>query len=272
MPRKSLSGTVVGVLIGVSLAVILARQGWWPADQLTLFLLPAVTGLIGMILLTVGREGSYTSLIVSLIILIPMLVWGALGVGKVGQSGELNGGCAVNAASAVDATTVTDTSRSDPFRLEADGPLSWNATSPTVFTDYDWALHVALGGIAVPIESATEPNEEGDLENGGEVPDVSAYAALRGIDLGLYVGVYEVGGFAATCDGFGFVRIVGEGFDPVTGIALAVLVLLIIVLVTVVVRGRHRVRETTTVISSGHVDADSPKAEDHGTEPSGQQE
>lgn len=245
MYKKALAGTIVGILIGVTVSVILARHGVWPPDQLTLFLLPALTGLAGLLLLTIGREGSYTTTIISLIILLPMLVWGALGAGDVNESGELNGGCTVTATSDLDTTTVTDTSRRDPFQIEESGSLTWTATSPEAFQDYEWRIDVEIGGFAVPLESGTEPNEAGDVENGGDVPDVGAFATQRGIDLGLYSGVYEVGGSAATCDGFGFVRIVGDGLDVVAVIAWGLLALLLVIMGILFFPGR-RVERTAS--------------------------
>lgn len=237
--RKPLSGAVLGALIGVCVAVVLARQGIWPADQLTLFLLPALTGGLGALALSWGREGSNVTLVIALSILIPMAVWGALGFGEVDQSGELNGGCTVEAASESDTTTVTDTSRGDPFEIDPNGGLAWRATSPEVFSDYRWELGVVLGGIPVPLESDTEANDDGATENGGVVPDIGAYASERGIDLDLYVGVYEVAGSAATCDGFAFVEILGEGVDPVTIIALALLLILLVILGILIYPGRR---------------------------------
>jgi hypothetical protein len=269
MHKKALSGTIVGILIGVTLAVLLARYGVWPPDQLTVFLLPALTGLAGMLLLTMGREGSYTTTIVSLIVLLPMLVWGAIGAGAVNETGELNGGCTVTATSDLDTTTVTDTSSRDPFQIEESGGLSWTSTSPEVFQDYDWRIDVEIGGFAIPLESGTESNEAGDLENGGDVRDVGAYATERGINLGLYSGVYEVGGSAATCDGFGFVRIVGDGLDVVAMIAWVVLALLLVILGILFFPGRRveRANSDDVIDRSGNIDvADKLKGYEAGSE------
>lgn len=238
--RRPLTGTILGILIGIAVAVVLARQGVWPTDQLTLFLLPSITGLLGLALLSLGRsEGSTAALVISLIILIPMAVWGALGLGELNQQGELNGGCEVAAASDIDSTEVTDTSRRDPFQIEPDGGLDWAATSPTVFQDYEWEIHVVLGGIPVPLDSGTEPNEEGTTVNGDEVGKVGTYAGERGMDIDLLTGVYEVGGFAATCDGFGFVELVGDGLDPVALIAVIVAIVLLIILIILMFTGRE---------------------------------
>jgi hypothetical protein len=239
MHKKALTGTIVGILIGLTVAELLSRHGVWPIDQMTGFLLPAITGLAGLLLLTIGREGSYTTTIISLIILLPMLVWGALGVGDVNQNGEIDGGCTVTATSDLDTTTVTDTSRGDPFQIAESGNLAWTATSPEVFEDYEWNLDVVLGGFALTVASGTEPNEAGDVENGNDVADIGVFAAERGIDLGFYSGVYEVRGSAGTCDGFGFVRIVGDGLDVVALIAWAVLALLLVPLGILFFRGRR---------------------------------
>lgn len=238
--RKPLTGTILGVLIGVALAVILARQGVWPLDQLTLFLIPAVTGFIGMLLLSIGRPSSGTfTLVIALLILIPMLVWGALGLGSLNASGELNGGCRVFAGSQVDQTDVVDTSKSDPFVIDPDGGLAWEADSPEVFQDYEWRIYVVLGGIPWTIDSGTEANDAGDQDNEGDIADIRAYADERGLNIDTLVGVYQVGGSAASCDGFGFVEILGaEGLDTISLIATILLITFLIILIVLMFVGR----------------------------------
>lgn len=237
--RKPFTGALLGVLFGIAIAIVLQRQGIWPLDQLTLFLMPALMGLLGMALLTFGRAGSTTSLVITMVILIPMLVWGALGLGDAGESGKLNGGCIVTAVSDSDDTSVTDTSRGDPFLIEADGGLTWLATSLVPFMDYDWEIHVVLGGIPVVLDDGTEANEAGSQVNGGDVGNVRSYAAERGIDIDLLVGVYEVGGFADICDGFGFVEIDADGLDIPTVVAIVVALIILVILVVLFVRGRE---------------------------------
>lgn len=255
MTRRPLSGALIGVFIGLGVAVVLARFGVWPPDQVTVFLLPALTGFLGLLILSMGRQGSMTTMVISLIILIPMLVWGAIGFGKIDQSGELDGGCMAMAASDVDTTSVTDTSRANPFEVETTGGLAWRATSPEAFVDYEWQLHVVVAGIAVPIESGTEANTAGDTENAGDVPNVGEFASGRGIDLDLYRGIYEVGGFAATCDGFGFVEIGGEGVDPIAVAAIVLIVLLLIVLALLLTGWTMaRVQSSEVVEGGSHVD------------------
>jgi len=253
--RKPLTGTFLGVLMGVAVAVFLMRQGIWPLDQMTLFLMPAATGLLGLLMLSMGRDAeSNTTLIISVLLLLPMLAWGALGIGEINQSGELNGGCEVLSASDVDETSVTDTSRRDPYEIDLDGGLIWGATSPTVFVDYEWEINANIGGIPVPLDSDTEDNEDASLVNGGEVEDVRAYAEARGINVILLTGVHEVGGFASTCDGFAFVRILGDGVDVVGWAALALAIILFIVLIALMVTRR---RAVTTPRGNGTVVVDS---------------
>ena len=250
--RKPFTGALLGVILGIAIAIVLQRQGIWPLDQLTLFLMPALLGLLGMALLTLGRSGSTTSLVVTLVILVPMLVWGALGLTEAGETGEVNGGCIVTAASDVDDTSVTDTSPGAPFVIDGDGGLTWIATSLIPFMDYDWEIYVVLGGFPVVLDDGTEANEAGSQINGGDVANVRSYAAERGIDIDLLVGVYEVGGFADICDGFGFVEIEAEGLDIPTVVAAVVALIVIIILVILFIRGRESVvvsaTSTTTVV------------------------
>lgn len=264
---KPLTGAILGVLIGLGVATFLARQGIWPPDQLTVFFLPGILGLLGLLLLSMGRpsRGVFT-LVVALLLLIPMLIWGALGFGTFDEQGVLNGGCVVEAQSDVDSTVVTDTSRSDPFVIDPDGGLSWFASSPTVFQDYEWSIHVDIGGIAVTIESDNEANDSGDLENDGEIDDIRAYADSRGIDLDSYRGIYEVGGAAAaTCNGFGFVEIAGEGLDTIALIALIVVITLMVILIVLAFVGRERTAMTTNGdenrISETEADSDANRLE-----------
>ena len=145
--QKPLTGAILGVLIGVAAAIFLARQGIWPLDQLTLFFLPGILGLLGVLLLSMGRrERTQATLVIALLILVPMLVWGAFGFGSFGETGELNGGCLVSASSDDDSTTVTDTSRDDPFTIDPSGGLTWESSSPSVFQDYEWRIWVDIGG------------------------------------------------------------------------------------------------------------------------------
>ena len=239
--RKPLSGALWGIVLGLAVAVILQQQGIWPLDKLTVFLLPGAIGLIGILITSVGRAGSTRALTVSLIITIPLAAYGATGFTTLNEVGQLNGGCGVQAQTSVpDTTFVTDTSKQDPFSIDPNGSLTWEATSPVAFMDYDWDLWVEIGGFQVPLDSGHEGNEGGSQVNGGNVPNVTQYADARGIDISQLRGVYKVGGQAAdTCAGFGFVELIADPLETtIAKIALAVAILALIMLLIAALRKR----------------------------------
>lgn len=229
--RRPLSGALLGIVFGLAVALILQQQGIWPLDRLTVFLLPGLAALLAILVTSLGREGSMGTLIVALVITIPMAVWGALGFTEVNERGQLNGGCEVNAASDIDSTVVTDTSRSDPFEIDPDGGLSWVATSPSVFDDYPWEIWTEIGGVKVTLDSEeSEDNDGGSQINGDEVSNVTEYAEAQGISIDEIRGVVIVGGEAAnTCDGFGFVSLVADPFETLASQIAAVIALLALI-------------------------------------------
>lgn len=252
--RRPLSGALLGILLGLAIALILQQQGIWPLDRLTVFLLPGLVGLLAMLLTSVGRRGSRGTLAVALIITLPLVVWGALGLGELGENGQLNGGCQVIAASDIDATTVTDTSRSDPFEIDPDGGLTWAATSPSVFDDYPWQIWTEVGGFQITLDSEeSENNDDGSQQNGDDVPNVTAYATQRGISIEDIRGVMIVGGDAAgACDGFGFVSLVADPFESLASkIAAAVLALALIGLILLTTTGRPGSGGASTTAAAG---------------------
>ncbi len=236
-----MTGAILGIIIGLAVAVILQQQGVLPLDKLTVFLLPAATGIIGIVITSVGRSGARTAMTIALIITIPMAAWGATGFTTLDEVGQLNGGCEVQAQTSVpDTTFVTETSKQDPFLIDPDGSLVWAATSPVAFMDYDWDLWVDIGGFQVPLDSGHEGNEGGSQVNGGNVPNVTQYADARGIDISQLRGVYKVGGQAAdTCSGFGFVELIADPLETLASkIALAIAILALIMLLITALRKR----------------------------------
>jgi hypothetical protein len=190
----------------------------WPLDRLLLFGSAGLFALIGILLGSAGRQRvGALSAILPLILAVALIAFGATGLTEVNEQGELNGGCTVSANSNLDTTVVTDTSRQDPFQIDPNGSLSWVATSPGPIMNHLWEIYVDIGGFPVVIASneEPEPNTAGDLENTGDVPDVSVYvkevSAYAGVEL---IGVLEVGGNiegeGGACDGFGFVRLVDD--------------------------------------------------------------
>jgi hypothetical protein len=212
-------------------------------DKLTVFLLPGVTGILAIVITTVGRAKAHGALTVALIITIPLAAYGATGAGLINQFGQLNGGCEVVAVSSVDSTTVTDSSRRDPFVIDPNGGLSWAAKSPAPITDHTWQISVELGGAQVPVQNGGDPNEGESTGNAGDVPNVSQYAEDRGIPLDQLRGVFVVSGFingtGGACDGFGFVKILADPFETILAkVALAIAVIALIILTLMALGGR----------------------------------
>ena len=212
------SGFFLGLILGLAIAVVLQQAGIWPLDRLLLFGAAGLFALIGILLGGAGRErvGSFSTML-PLVLAVALIGYGATGLGSINENGELNGGCAVDAASDSDTTVVTDTSRRDPFVVDPEGGLSWVATSPGPIMNHFWEIYVDIGGFAVTVadNEEVEPNTAGDLDNTGDVDDVSGYiqdvSNYAGVEL---AGVFEVGGDiegeGGACDGFGFVTLEAE--------------------------------------------------------------
>jgi hypothetical protein len=214
------SGFLLGAILGISVALIVQQSGFWPLDKLALFGAAGLFAMIGIFMASAGRDraGAFNT-IVPLVLAVALLGWGATGIAEINETGEINGGCTVEATSSLDSTVVTDTSRQDPFQVDPDGSLSWVAASPAPITNHLWKIYVDLGGFQVVIASndEVEPNFDEDTENTGDVPDISAYVAEVSDASGLELdGIFEVGGDiegdGGACDGFGFVELTAEPF------------------------------------------------------------
>jgi hypothetical protein len=215
------AGFFLGLLLGLSVAVILQQAGIWPLDKLSLFGSAGVFSLLGIMLASAGRDrvGALSG-IIPLVLAVALVAWGATGIAEINESGEINGGCTVEATSSVDSTVVTDTSRQDPFQVDPEGSLAWVAASPAPITNHFWEIYVDVGGFPIVIASndEAEPNIDEDTENSGDVPNLSEYVEqvsdFAGVELD---GVFEVGGNiegdGGGCDGFGFVELTADPFS-----------------------------------------------------------
>jgi hypothetical protein len=209
------SGFFLGAVLGLCGAVVLQQSGIWPLDKLALFGSTGLFALIGIFLAGAGRDrvGAFNT-ILPLVLAVALLGWGATGIAEINENGEINGGCAVEASSSVDETTVIDTSRQDPFQIDPNGSLSWVASSPDPITNHLWEIYVDVGGFPVVVadNEEAEPNLDQDTQNVGAVADVSVLVAEVTDESGLPLdGAFEVGGNIAgdggECDGFGFVEL-----------------------------------------------------------------
>jgi hypothetical protein len=255
------TGFFLGLILGLAIAVILQQGGMWPLDRLLLFGSAGLFALLGILLGGAGRErvGSFT-LIGPLVLAVALIGYGATGLGSINENGELNGGCAVEAASDVDNTVVTDTSRQDPFEVDPDGGLSWVATSPGAIIDHFWEIYVDVGGFAVTVadNEAVEPNTARDLDNTGDVDDASGFieevSNYAGVEL---AGAFEVGGNiegeGGACDGFGFVTLTAAPLSTLISQIAAVIGLLSIIGLLVLVFNRTELVEAVVVTSEERV-------------------
>lgn len=239
LKAKPVVGGLLGVIAGLAIAVVLQQQGIWPLDRILLFLLPALVGLLGMFLASLGRASAPGGMITMLVLLVAMGAWGAIGLAQLDQTGELNGGCTVSATSPIDSTVVTDSSRGNPFSLDPDGGVAWTGSSPTVFRDFEWEVWVDVGGFPVTIDSGFSENSEESTTTSGSIANVSEYGDSRGIPTDELRGIFVVGGFAAACDGFAFLEIVSDFLETtVAKVAAAVALLAILTLLALAMRGR----------------------------------
>ncbi len=242
--------TILAVVAGVALAIVIQQAGVWPLDRLMLFGLPGLMALIGLGLVKAGgfRPRKVVTVIV-LVIVIALLAFAGTGLAAAGQQGQLNGGCTVTADSGIDSTSVTDTSRSNPFDVDPDGGITWQASSPAPIKNHMWEIWVDVGGFQVVVANGGDPNEGESTSNAGS-EDVGTYKEFleerTGVEI---VGIYQVGGFirgdGGACDGFGFVRVQG-GFlqGPIALAAAIIFVVLVVIIIVITMKGR---RERTEV-------------------------
>lgn len=253
---RPITAVVLGLIAGLALAVLLQQGGVWPLDKLSVFLLPGLVALIFILIARVGRRASPAALTLALILLVAPIAYGLTGIGDFDERGQINGGCTVEASSNVDTTVVTDTSRSSPFVVEPDGPLSWEANSPGPITDHEWEIYVVVGGFNWVVADGGAPNSDLETTSIGNEPTLEGYVQRLTGQTGEQIrGVYEVGGFISgtggECDGFGFVKVEGGFLSTIISwIALAVLVLALIIFLLIALTGRSRPLEASETVDN----------------------
>lgn len=136
---------------------------------------------------------------------------------------ELEGGCNVTASSGIDATTVRDATQSDPFEIDPEGTISWQATSPSPIRNHTWEIWIDIAGLEVTVASGGGANDGGEQSSEGDV-DVATEMREAANDVGLPVdelrGLFRVGGQISgeggSCSGNGYVLVKG---GPLGGLA-----------------------------------------------------
>jgi hypothetical protein len=139
---------------------------------------------------------------------------------------SLEGGCTVSATSDLDSTNMTDATRSNPFDVDAEGTISWNATSTAAITDHTWVINIDIGGFAVPVAKGGDPNTAGTLSSvdSKSIPELVQRAkdqGTTGADLLLGLrGIYRVFGNitgSSSCSGDAYVNVQGSPLTETPG-------------------------------------------------------
>ena len=102
---------------------------------------------------------------------------------------------------------AADSTQADPFQVDWDGEVDWIGTTGTqVIKDSDWG--VSVFGIPTPL-SGSEANEDGTSDGDGTV-DVGVNLPFR--MTGLFFVSGRITGDGGSCEGNGWMRLVGDPF------------------------------------------------------------
>lgn len=141
-------------------------------------------------------------------------------------AGFLSGGCTVSATSDLDSTNMTDATHSNPFDIDAEGSISWIATSSEAIMDHTWTIYVNVGGFSVPVAKGGNPNTAGTLSSvdSTTIPELVQRAKDQGVVgadiLGGLRGIYRVHGNitgTSRCFGDAYVNIEGNPLSETPG-------------------------------------------------------
>jgi hypothetical protein len=151
-----------------------------------------------------------------------------LGVMAAAQS--LEGGCTVQATSDIDQTTMIDATRENPFEVDPEGSISWNATSAQAIMDHTWVIKVEVGGFGITVARGGDPNSAGTLNSTGSrsIADLVEQARETGFpgaeSITSLRGIYRVFGQitgTSSCSGDAYVRIDGNPLQEPLGLGAA---------------------------------------------------
>jgi hypothetical protein len=128
----------------------------------------------------------------------------------------ISGGCTVDAQSDVDATNVTDATRTNPFDVDPAGNLTWIANSPGPIKNHTWSITIDIGGVPVPVAQGGDPNDAGTTTSTGDesIPELieglpDAVQPLLTQLTGIYQVSGDINGEGGSCSGSGWVRVTG---------------------------------------------------------------
>ena len=100
----------------------------------------------------------------------------------------------------------------DPFKVARGGTVDWAGSTPVVFTDHSWFIHVD----GFPISSGGSQNASHEKSASGVVKVSSYLPSWLGVT-GVYYVNGEISGVGGTCTGAVFVEFTG---DPATGLLM----------------------------------------------------
>ena len=148
-------------------------------------------------------------------------------VANVAMAQSLDSGCTVTANSDLDSTVMTDATRSNPFEVDAEGAISWNATSHEAIMNNNWVINIDIGGFAVPVAKGGDPNAAGTLTSidSKSIPELVQRAKDQGTvgaDLllglrGIYRVFGEITGTGTECSGDAYVNVKGNPLTELPG-------------------------------------------------------
>jgi len=256
-PRpKPLLGLLLGLLLGIVIVGLLWQLGVAPPDRLILFGVLAVSIALTELLLTqTTRRGKRRFVTVMVI----AGIFGGVALTGIPETvlnkGSLSDGCRLTATSAFGSASPTDTSAFDPLDTSPTDSIDWEATTDQLLTNWDSGLGMTVGGIPIPLWTATRPNAE-QFTQWSSTETVADYLQRIEEQTGLQLrGTYHVYGYIdadeGTCDMAGYLRVQAEG-PFATGLLIALWVagaLLVVMIVWIASSVGRSVKESKTFAS-----------------------
>ncbi len=259
-PGKPLTGTILGAVFGLFVAIIIQQAGMWPLDRMLAFGAMGILAFVGF-LLAGGLRAAMVGKVLALILVVALVGMAAVGATEIGAAGFLTGDCTATADSDLDSMPDPGaTSKRDPFDIDPNGTLSWEGRSVTPITDHTWEISVDVAGFPYVAASGGDPNDGLSQESIGST-SVRSYAEdiagiLGTIEIG---GIYEVSGYISgsggNCDALAFVRLPNGLFQGPVALGATALAVIFLIILLVIAAGVRRGSKTTPSSSFSEVAA-----------------
>ncbi|MFV0634317.1 hypothetical protein [Demequina sp.] len=222
---KPLIGGLLGLLLGALGMALMWILGVLAPDRLPLFTFLAVGTALGLAL-TTQRMNAARGRTLTVVVLASIMGGVALtGIPEMVRGGSLSEGCVLEATSSLEpeARTVPSTTIIDPFDVSTTDWVAWQGSLAGAASEVQVDASVLVGGIAIPVDTATLPASEDPMAWSGTLDVASVLDAISDdITLtGTFHVQAEFRSEGLLCEGDGYVRVVAPGaFD---GLLLAVL-------------------------------------------------